>query len=49
MGSSDRILMILGSLESSHREEANDNNFIMIGLILTEKFDFKDQIGIFYM
>jgi hypothetical protein len=48
-GSSDQISMILGSLESSHREESNGSKFITIGLILDEKFNFKVKIGILYM
>jgi hypothetical protein len=49
IGSSNWILMILGSLEPSHREELNGSNFIAIGLILTEKSNFKDQIGILFL
>ena len=33
---SDWILMILVSLDSSRRDESNDNKFVFLALILTE-------------
>ena len=43
MSSSDPILIILGSLESSHHDESNGSNCMAIGLKLNEIFNFKYQ------
>ena len=41
--------MIFSSSDLPHQEESNGNNFIEIGPIMTEIFNFKCQFGILYM